>query len=133
MYEPDIISKIYIYIQRERESCQPLRFLWNHYDFLLYITPLRPYSENYDKSAFSRNCSVTVLATHGLHACISGSIPRLSLVQHSLCGAHHTAVDLELFVVEIVSQSKTLSPIPHQPSLKSTVPYCRPDFGLIFS
>jgi len=51
------------------QSCQPLRFLRNHYDFLFFITLLRPYSENYDKSAFSRNSfmwysSDTVLAAH---------------------------------------------------------------------
>ena len=41
----------------------------NHYDFLFFIMPLRPYSENYAKSAFSHNSSIwcssdTVLAAH---------------------------------------------------------------------
>jgi len=89
------VPKIYIYIYRERESC--------HYDFLFFITPLDPYSENYDKSAFSRNNSIwcssdTVLAAHCITrlACFYfGSIPRLSLVQHSLCSAHHTTVALD--------------------------------------
>ena len=51
------------------QSCQPLQFLGNPNDFLFFIMPLCPYSENYDKSAFSRNSSiwcsfVTVLAIH---------------------------------------------------------------------
>ena len=33
--------------------------------------------------------------SHDLYACFSGCIPRLSLVQHSLCGAHHMAVALD--------------------------------------
>jgi len=81
----------------------------NHYDFCgrftIFCSSLCMYSENYDKSPFSCNSSlwcssVTVLATHCITrlACILGSIPRLSLVQHSLYGAHHAAVTLEHMV-----------------------------------
>ena len=74
----------------------------NHYDLCGIITPLRPYSENYDKSAFSRNRSIwcssdTVLATlyPACRLVFRGVFPdsRLSLVQHNLCGAYHTALD----------------------------------------
>ena len=78
----------------------------NHYNFLFFITPLCLYSENYDKSAFFHNSSKwcssdTVLAAHSLH-CLCRLVfqgvcpdPRQSLVQHSLCGAYHTAVALD--------------------------------------
>ena len=105
-FKPPVIIILYGTMARysknlnHSQSCQPLSFLQNHYDFLFFITPLRPYSENYDP--FSCNSSiccsyVTVLAADcitQLASCISWSIPRLLLVLHSLCGAYHMAVAL---------------------------------------
>ena len=73
----------------------------NHYDFLFFIISLCLYSENYDKSAFSRimkfcHCLICTLYHTACLLVFWGVYPGCRLFSiDSLCGAHPTAVALD--------------------------------------